>query len=151
MSAHDAACDQAEQEVLAREREWLDALCRRDEQSLRSILADEFTLVSWASGGEKLTKDDYLADMRDLDLVSCGTRDCCIDVYDNAAVVRCRLEWEARVSNRMWSAAFLITDVWIRRNGVWHAVARHSSIPCVGDETGTDGRGDDSVAADSDL
>jgi hypothetical protein len=120
-------------EVLLREREWLLALQHRDQASLDDILDNDFTLISWASGGEKLSKSEYLEDFTRVELTSFEIHDCQTQVYESAAVVRCRLEWKARVGERLWDAEFLITDMWILRNGRWRVVARHASLPCPGD------------------
>jgi len=127
MCDHDVASP-AEQ-LLAREREWILALQRRDRALLEDVLDDEFTLISWASGGEKLTKSEYIADLEGLEILSCDVRDCITQVYDSSALVRCQLEWRAKVAERLWDASFLITDVWVRRESKWRAVARHASLP----------------------
>jgi hypothetical protein len=122
-----------DQEVLAREREWVRAIQFRDTESLNDVLDDEFTLISWASGGEKLTKADYIADLNGVELISCAIRDCITQIFDSTAVVRCLLVWQARVAGQTWNSEFLITDVWVRRREKWRVVARHASLPCSGD------------------
>lgn len=122
-----------DQEILARESEWMRAIQQRATLALNDILDDEFTLISWASGGEKLTKADYIADLDGVELISCALRDCTTQVFDSTAVLRCKLEWKARVADRTWEAEFLITDVWIRRHDKWRVVARHASLPRTGE------------------
>jgi ketosteroid isomerase-like protein len=35
----------------------------------------------------------------------------------------------ARIDGRDWSGTFLITDVWVRREGTWRVAARHGTGP----------------------
>ena|SRR5689334_4206540 len=132
MGEPDVVSATSHEEILARERQWIVALQSRNREVLNDLLDDDFTLISWASGGEKLTKPEYLADVDGIEILACDVRDCVTQVFDTTALIRCRLEWKAKVSERLWDATFLITDVWVRREGKWRVVARHASLPTQG-------------------
>jgi hypothetical protein len=42
-------------------------------------------------------------------------------------MVRARYRQQATVAGQDRSGAFLLTDVWVRRDGRWQVVTRHSS------------------------
>ena len=52
-----------------------------------------------------------------------------VNIFGDAAVVKSRLSQVARVGDQPWNETFMLTDVWVRRNGRWQVVARHSSTP----------------------
>lgn len=52
-----------------------------------------------------------------------------VDVFRDAAVVRSRMSQQATVDGEPWNDTFMLTDVWIRRDGRWQVVARHASTP----------------------
>ncbi len=52
-----------------------------------------------------------------------------INEFGDAAVVRSRMSQQASVDGQPWDGTFMLTDVWIRRDGRWQVVARHSSTP----------------------
>jgi len=117
-----------EQELIDLQNDWMDAWQRQDRARLEEILAPEFTLTS--------ARTDQLVDraewLRLLDTVrneSFAYSDFRIDVFGDAAVVRSRLSQVATVGDQRWDATFALTDVWIRRDGRWQVVARHSSTP----------------------
>ncbi len=118
-----------EAEILACEREWLLALERHDFGSLADILAEDFSLTSWASEGEIVTKDQYLRDARHVTISSAAIDNCSLQIYEHTAVLKCRLHWNAEFQGRTWCSEFLITDVWANVHGRWRAVARHASTP----------------------
>ncbi len=116
-------------ELVRLQNEWMDAWRRRDREVLERIVAPEFTLTS--------ARSDRLMS-RDLWLEIAMTRasaqwvrydDFRIDVFGDAAVVRSRLTQEATVDGEPWNGTFMVTDVWIRRDGRWQVVARHASTP----------------------
>lgn len=117
-----------EQTLIDLQNAWMDAWQRLDRTRLEEILAPEFTLTS--------ARTDQLVDraewLRLLDTVrneSFAYSDFRIDVFGDAAVVRSRLSQVATVGDQRWDATFALTDVWIRRDGRWQVVARHSSTP----------------------
>ena len=117
-----------ERTLIDLQNEWMAAWQRLDYDRLEQILAPEFTLTS-ARSDQLVDRSEWL---RLLDLVrneSFEYTDFVVQVFDDAAVVKSRLSQVARVGDQPWNETFMITDVWIRRNGRWQVVARHSSTP----------------------
>src|SRR6185312_3365380 len=81
------------------------------------------------SGGEVLNKQEYLADIPSMRLLSFAIEECSAQVHERAAVVKCGLRWNAEVNGRPLVTTFLITDVWLLREGKWRVVTRHASLP----------------------
>lgn len=117
-------------ELIGLQNEWMDAWRRRDEARLREILGDEFTLTS-ARTDRLMAKPEWL------ELVLSGRvvnesfeySDLLVHVYGDVAVVKSRLRQQASVDGRPWNETFMLTDVWVRRDGRWQVVTRHSSSP----------------------
>ena len=108
--------------------DWMAAWQRLDYDRLEELLAPEFTLTS--------ARSDWLVDraewLRLLDQVrneSFEYSDFLVRVFGDAAVVKSRLSQVARVGDQPWNETFMLTDVWVRRDGRWQVVARHSSTP----------------------
>ena len=117
-----------EQALINLQNEWMDAWRRLDYGRLEEILAPEFTLTS--------ARSDRLGDRagwpRLLDQVrneSFGYSDFVVQVFGDASVEKSRLTQVATVGGQPWNDTFMLTDVWVRRDGRWQVVARHSSTP----------------------
>src|SRR5688572_9262701 len=123
-----------EQTLTDLQGDWMDAWQRQDRQALEAILAPEFTLTS-ARTDQIVDRAGWLALLDRVANESFEYTDFRIDVFGDAAVVRSRLSQVARVDDRPWDATFMLTDVWIRRDGRWQVVARHSSTPPAKDFT----------------
>ena len=117
-----------EQELIDLQVAWMDAWRREDRAALEAILAPEFTLTS-ARTDQIVDRADWLGMLSRVKNESFEYSDFRIDVFGDAAVVRSRLSQVARVGDQPWDATFMLTDVWIRRDGRWQVVARHSSNP----------------------
>ena len=115
-----------EQELVDLQVAWMDALHRQDRPALEAILAPEFTLTS-ARTDQISDRAAWLGLLDRVKNESFEYSDFRIDVFGDAAVVRSRLTQVARVDDQPWNATFMLTDVWIRREGRWQVVARHSS------------------------
>ena len=50
-----------------------------------------------------------------------------VQVYGDAAVMTSRNILQATFDGKDWSGDHALTDVWVRRNGRWQIVRRHSS------------------------
>lgn len=97
---------------------------------LNDLIDDEFTLTSSLStspGG----KEDWIALTRAGYVVeSCRFKDIKIRVYNaNVAVANSIYSQTATVNGADRSGDFLLTDVWVKKNGKWLLVARHSTGP----------------------
>ena len=111
------------------ERKWMEAVKLRDASTLSQIVADDFTLVSprlVVAAGER---DKYFGHaMRDLSLTSYEFEALTVRLYGRVAVVSGKLKQSATVAGEDWTGSYLITDVWVNRDGSWRVVSRHASL-----------------------
>jgi ketosteroid isomerase-like protein len=117
-----------ERALIDLQNEWMAAWQRLDYDRLEQILAPEFTLTS-ARSDQLVDRSEWLRLLDQVRNESFEYTDFQVQVFDDAAVVKSRLSQVARVGDQPWNETFMLTDVWIRRNGRWQVVARHSSTP----------------------
>lgn len=120
--------EEIEQGFIALERKWMDALKLRDASTLSQLIADDFTLVSPRLVIAAGSRDKYFAHaMRGLNLTSYDLDQLTVRLYGRAAVVSGRVRQTATVAGEDWGGTFLVTDVWVNRDGSWRVVSRHAS------------------------
>jgi hypothetical protein len=117
-----------ERTLIDLQNEWMAAWQRLDYDRLEEILAPEFTLTS-ARSDRLVDRAEWLRLLDQVRNESFEYSDFIVQVFRDAAVVKSRLSQVARVGTQPWNETFMLTDVWIRRNGRWQVVARHSSTP----------------------
>jgi ketosteroid isomerase-like protein len=123
---HDTA--DAQTEVERAEHEWMDAAFRHDLAACERYLAEEFTMVT--SRGGLIDRETWLVYVRDHARATEPAQfpDLRVRVYGDAALVTSRsLMAGATFRGQAWSPENYITDVWVRRDGRWQVVRRHSS------------------------
>lgn len=124
-----ASREEAERGLLALERKWMEALKLRDASALSQIIADDFTLVSprlVVAAGDRGKYFEHA--MRDLNLASYELDELKVRLYGRAAVVSGRVKQSATAGGEDWGGSYLITDVWVSRDGFWRVVSRHASL-----------------------
>lgn len=115
--------------LVALERKWMEALRLRDASTLSQIIADDFALVSPRLIIAAGDREKYFRHaMRDLSLTSFDFEDLTVRLYGRVAVVSGRLKQSASAGGEDWGGAYLITDVWVSRDGFWRVVSRHASL-----------------------
>ena len=118
----------AEADVERAERGWMDAAFQKDLAACEQFLADEFTMVT--SRGSETDRATWLRNVRDNARRSEAPQfpDLRVRMYGDTALVTSRsLNPGATFAGRAWSPENYITDVWVRRDGRWQVVRRHSS------------------------
>lgn len=121
-----------EQELVKMENEWARAWQLPDPVALENIIADDFTLFSSRSKGEVTNKRQYIDST--LKLVrgdGYSFERMTVRIYGDTAVINAQFQQNATFAGHDWSGEFLLTDVWVKRDGRWQVVARHSSRPAV--------------------
>jgi ketosteroid isomerase-like protein len=119
-----------EQELVKMENEWARAWQQPDPSTLEAIVSDDFTLTSSRSKGEVMNKRQYIDTT--LKLVhgdGYSFEKMKVRLYGDTAVINAHFQQTATFAGQDWSGDFLLTDVWVKRNGRWQVVARHSSRP----------------------
>lgn len=127
-SAPPAPAGQLEQEVRRFEYDWGVAYLRRDMMALEQILADEYTFIDPL--GEISDKRENLAHIRTGACVIENTEssDIRVRVYDHTAVVTARSTFKARYKGFGFRGECQYTDILVKRDGRWHAVASHATL-----------------------
>jgi ketosteroid isomerase-like protein len=119
-----------EQELVKLENEWARAWQQPDPTALETLLGDDFTLTSSRSQGETSNKRQYIDTTLKLvrgDGYSFEKMN--VRIYGETAVITAQFQQSATFAGHDWSGDFLLTDVWVKRDGRWQAVARHLSRP----------------------
>lgn len=119
-----------EQELLDAEREWADVVMRKDKVAADRILADEFRLtgpeLQRLSTGRAAMKDAWLETLPLIDTRSFDLSDAQITVYGSAAVVFVRATIDWSIQGRPLPSRYMLTDLWVKREGRWQVVTRLS-------------------------
>lgn len=121
------ADDAAVREVL---RQWDEAFERRDLEALGRILADDFTLTNAA--GQVIDRNQYLVSIvkaPDMLQAGGGSEDVRVRVVGETAVVTGRSPVKGRPGGRalVVPGQYRFTDVYVKRDGRWQAIASHST------------------------
>jgi len=117
----------AEQTILQLERDCEQVNAKNDTAALERILAPEF--VSTDAEGHLRTRAEAFALRRSgqVKFTSFTQDDYKVQVIGDTAIVTGRSSYKGIRDGKDWSGREHWTDVFVRRNGQWQAVATHSS------------------------
>lgn len=121
-----------EHELVELERTWMDAVRRKDLETLDRIVAPEYAYT--ASGQGRWTRQRWMETVSVYDIHRFAFDDVDVRAYGDTAVVLSRYRQEASVDGVPRSGDFLITDIWVRRDERWQVVARSSILEPVSSE-----------------
>ena len=122
MAEHDCAV------IEELEREWCDALCSRDMARLRSLVHPDFVLIGTRSTGSvAVDLEQWIAALRRMDIAALEVRVTDCVALDNVIVATVDAQWKVRYLGQPIDERVLLTDVWVREDGRWRVVRRHSS------------------------
>jgi len=109
------------------EQEWSTAPFRHDAAALDRIIADDWVSFTW--DGETITKAQVIADASSgaNTAQSQEMQDVKVRVFGDSAVVTGGLLQKSQYQGRDMSGHYLWTDVFVRRNGRWQAVASQTT------------------------
>lgn len=114
--------------LLSIEQNWMESLRVRDADSLSQVISADFTFAN-SRLGEMKTRSQYLEyALRDLKLTSFEFDKTTIQLFGRTAIVSSQLKQKGSVGGEDWSGNYLVTDVWINRDGNWRVVSRHESV-----------------------
>lgn len=116
----------SESEVRAASSVWAEAIKNRDVAAAERILGEEYSLM--APGLAEMPRAAWLSSLHDYVVHSYSFDDVKIRLYGETAVMRSRYTQSATVFGKDRSGQMLITDVWVKRDGRWQVVARHTSF-----------------------
>ena len=110
------------------EREWRDALCSKDMERLQSLVHKDFVLIGTRSTGPfMMTRSEWLdaIQRRDVFEVDVEVQDATVlpDVMIGTVFAR----WRLKYLGRLIEDCVVLTDVWVKDDGRWQAIRRHST------------------------
>ena len=110
------------------EREWRDALCRKDMDRLRALVHPDFVLIGTRSTGPfMMGRDEWLdaIQRREVDSIEIEVRDA--TVLDQVMIGTIQARWRLKYLGRIIEDCVVLTDVWVLDDGKWRAIRRHST------------------------
>lgn len=120
----DSHCDLIE----SLERDWRDTLCAKDMDRLRSLVHPKFTLIGTRSTGPfTLSRQEWLDAIQKRELIGIELDVKDAVVFENVIVGTVEARWRVSYLGRPVEDRVLLTDVWVREDGRWQVVRRHSS------------------------
>lgn len=123
------AMNAVDSQFLKLEQDWMTAVGKHDKDTLSQLTADEFTLTSAYSTGERVTRDQFLSQAGQVNGLEFTYENFQARIYGDVAVVKTRLKSSYGAGEEHRGGDFLVTDIWVNRDGRWQMVARHSSLP----------------------
>ena len=120
--------------IEALEREWRDALCRKDMAKLRSLVHPDFVLIGTRSSGPfTMGREEWLdaIQRREVETIDVEVRDA--TVLDHVMVGTVQARWRLKYLGRIIEDCVVLTDVWVSVDGQWQAIRRHSTPAPAGD------------------
>jgi ketosteroid isomerase-like protein len=120
-----AAAENVEQTLMQMERDWMDAFVKQDAAALGRILADDWAGISW--DGRLSDKAKSIAEMP-LGTTGSVTMDPMkVRVFGDVAIVTGGDTEKGTYKGKDTSGHYLWTDVFVKRNGQWQAVASQNT------------------------
>jgi ketosteroid isomerase-like protein len=110
------------------EREWRDALCSKDMKQLESLVHEDFILIGTRSTGPFMMNRQQWLDAiqrRDVDAIELEVQDA--TVLENLMIGTVQARWRLKYLGRVIEDCVVLTDVWVKDDGRWQAIRRHST------------------------
>jgi hypothetical protein len=110
------------------ERQWRDCLIAKDEDGLRQLIHPQFKLVGIRSTGSvAVNLEQWIEALKRMDIASLEVRVTECVQLENVIVATVDAQWKVRYLGQLIDERVLLTDVWVKQNGGWQVVRRHSS------------------------
>lgn len=100
---------------------------QRDPAAVDRFLAEDFTLAD--QDGRLYDRSEALALWSQVQMTRSALEELKVRQYGEVAVATYIWKIEALLAGKNISGAYRLTDVWVRRDGVWRLVASHRSGP----------------------
>jgi uncharacterized protein (TIGR02246 family) len=113
------------------EQAWMKAVADRDEEALKRLMSPDFTLTSAYSAGDLISRDQFLKTIQsvkqnEFSFYNVTVR---VNIYGDVAILKAKVKDNYTMNGEDRSGDYLITDVWVKHDGQWQVVTRHSSLP----------------------
>ena len=116
------------QVIEALEREWRDALCRKDMEKLRSLIHPDFVLIGTRSSGPfTMGREEWLDAIQRREVESIEVEVSDATVQDQVMIGTVQARWRLKYLGRIIEDCVVLTDVWVRVGDQWQAIRRHST------------------------
>lgn len=119
--------ENVEQALIKLEREWAEALVKADTATLDRVMADDWSMTTW--DGRTQTKAQSIAEIKSgvSKFEAASVDGFKVRVFGDAAVVTLTQTEKSQEKGKDSSGRYLYTDVWVKRDGKWQAVATHGT------------------------
>jgi len=110
------------------EREWRDALCSKEMDRLQSLVHPDFVLIVTRSTGPFMMDRQQWLDAiqrREVEAIELEVRNA--TVLDNLMIGTVQARWRLKYLGRIIEDCVILTDVWVKDDGRWQAIRRHST------------------------
>lgn len=116
------------QTLVKLEREWMDALVRKDHKALEAFLAPSYALTTSDAPMLNIDRSAWLKNVATYNLHSFTQREHRVrNVSQNVVAVSLIHTQKATVNGRDRSGEFFIVDLWEKKGPRWQVLARFSS------------------------
>ena len=110
------------------EYQWRDALIAKDEATLRRLIHPQFRLVGIRSTGSvAVDLEQWIEALKRMDIASLEVRITECVALESTMVATVDAQWRVRYLGQLIDERVLLTDVWVREDGRWQVLRRHSS------------------------
>jgi hypothetical protein len=110
------------------EREWRDALCSKDMDRLQLLLHKNFVLIGTRSTGPfMMSRDEWLNAIKRRDVLDVDIKVHDATVFDEVMVGTIQASWRLKYLGRSIEDCVVLSDVWVKDEGRWQAIRRHST------------------------
>ena len=110
------------------EYQWRDALIAKDEAVLRHLIHPQFRLVGIRSTGSvAVDLEQWIEALKRMDIASLEVRIIECVALESTMVATVDAQWRVRYLGQLIDERVLLTDVWVREDGRWQVLRRHSS------------------------
>ncbi|MGI8930859.1 MAG: nuclear transport factor 2 family protein [Sphingomicrobium sp.] len=110
------------------EQQWRAALIAKDEATLRRLIHPQFRLVGIRSTGSvAVDLEQWIEALKRMDIASLEVRITECVALESTMVATVDAQWRVRYLGQLIDERVLLTDVWVREDGRWQVLRRHSS------------------------
>ena len=110
------------------EREWRDALCSKDIERLQSLVHKDFVLIGTRSTGPfMMTRAEWLEAIQRRDVFEIVVEVQDATVLPEVMIGTVFARWRLKYLGRLIEDCVVLTDVWVKDDGRWQAIRRHST------------------------
>ena len=110
------------------ETEWRDALCSKDMDRLQSLLHKDFVLIGTRSTGPfMMTRDEWLGAIQRRDVQDVDVKIHDSTVFEDVMIGTIQASWRLKYLGRTIEDCVVLSDVWVKSDGRWQAIRRHST------------------------